>query len=218
MTENSSISTYNYKKTYKVLFFLGHKHIFPLFEVSLFIVWYSPILSICIKFKNWIHFSNFDHELWPIVMWILFVTGISERKFSKIFTENFSLLFALNTVACVTNLLDAFLINLFKCCFILFNKWGKFDFLSVPNKTVCSISSSHLYWSVRSQLFGGFFGWYFPQFLNFSKHWASVFHMSPSDLRLLAHNICIPISLFCFYLSENNKLKIIVTNFSNISV
>ena len=46
-------------------------------------------------------------------MWILFVTGISERKFSKIFTENFSLLFALNTVACVTNFLDAFLINLF---------------------------------------------------------------------------------------------------------
>ena len=51
---------------------------------------------------------------------ILLDSGVSKRNFSKIFTENVDVLFALNTVASVTNLSDALFTNLL--CIILLSQ------------------------------------------------------------------------------------------------
>ena len=53
-------------------------------------------------------------------MHILLDSGVSKRNFSKIFTENVDVLFALNTVASVTNLSDALFTNLL--CIILLSQ------------------------------------------------------------------------------------------------
>ena len=53
-------------------------------------------------------------------MHILLDSGVSKRNFSKIFTENVDVLFALNNVASVTNLSDALFTNLL--CIIPFSQ------------------------------------------------------------------------------------------------